>query len=446
MPAAPPVEEGYRPLSKRVIIAVIGLGVFGLLGFLLLAWRPAIPRIDPPAPTSFPAELIAGGQILAGAGFCVVCHTKPGGEPFAGGYGLETPFGTIYSTNITPDPATGIGGWSEAAFARAMHEGVARDGSHLFPVFPYDHFTKLSDDDVKALYAYFITRSPVSASTPPNTIPFPLNVRVFQEGWKLLFFRSGRYQPDTSKTAEWNRGAYLAGGLSHCGGCHTPRNGLGAEKVHDAYAGSVIDGWIAPALTDANPSPVPWTRSELFSYLRTGASPLHGVSAGPMSPVIHMGLGAVPDADVQAQAVYFADVDRSAARAPAVPAAVKTGLATSHFGSGQEYDPDARLYAAACMACHYNAGPVPRSVRPELALNSALTLPTPANFIRVVLGGLSLEDGGPGLVMPGYASAFTDGDVARLALYLRRTRTDRPPWADVDKQVAAIREQLAGPR
>jgi mono/diheme cytochrome c family protein len=384
--------------------------------------------------------------MLSGAGYCAVCHTRAGGEPFAGGYGLATPFGTIYSTNITPDPATGIGNWSEAAFARAMHEGVARDGSHLFPAFPYDHFTKVSDDDVKAVYAYIMTRPPVSTSPPPNTIPFPLNIRIFQEGWKLLFFRSGRYQPDTTKTAEWNRGAYLAEGLSHCGGCHTPRNTLGAEKVHDAYAGDMVDGWVAPTLTDANPSPVPWTQGELFSYLRSGASPLHGVSGGPMAPVIHTGLAAVPDADIQAQAVYFADIDQAAVRGAAVEAVVRSRLATSHLGSGQEYDPDARLYAGACIGCHYNAGPMPLTVRPELALNSALTLPTPANFIRVVLGGLSLQDGGPGLVMPAYASAFTDADVARLAAYLRRTRTDRPPWADVDKQVAAIREQLAGSR
>jgi mono/diheme cytochrome c family protein len=384
--------------------------------------------------------------MLSGAGYCAVCHTRAGGEPFAGGYGLATPFGTIYSTNITPDPATGIGNWSEAAFARAMHEGVARDGSHLFPAFPYDHFTKVSDDDVKAVYAYIMTRPPVSTSPPPNTIPFPLNIRIFQEGWKLLFFRSGRYQPDPTKTAEWNRGAYLAEGLSHCGGCHTPRNTLGAEKVHDAYAGDMVDGWVAPTLTDANPSPVPWTQGELFSYLRSGASPLHGVSGGPMAPVIHTGLAAVPDADIQAQAVYFADIDQAAVRGSAVEAVVRSRLATSHLGSGQEYDPAARLYAGACIGCHYNAGPMPLTVRPELALNSALTLPTPANFIRVVLGGLSLQDGGPGLVMPAYASAFTDADVARLAAYLRRTRTDRPPWADVDKQVAAIREQLAGSR
>jgi mono/diheme cytochrome c family protein len=428
---------------KRIVIGVAGVAIVGLMGFSALAWRPAIAPIDPPAAASFPTELIAKGQALAGAGYCAVCHTRQGGEPFAGGYGLRTPFGTIFSTNLTPEPETGIGRWSLEAFTRAMNEGVDRNGSHLFPAFPYDHFTKVSDDDVQALYAYLMTRPPVRASAQVNTIPFPLNVRALQEGWKILFFRSGRYQPDPSQSAEWNRGAYLAEGLSHCGGCHTPRNGLGAERVKDAYAGAVIDDWDAPALTDANPSPAPWTQSELFSYLRSGVTPLHGVSAGPMSPVVHAGLAALPDSDIRAQAIYFADIDHAAAREPVVEAAVKKALATSSLGGTQEYDPDARLYVAACIACHYNAGPIPLAARPELALNSALTLPEPSNFIRVVLDGIDVRQGGPGLVMPGYAAALTDTDIARLAAYLRRTRTDRPPWSDVEQKVAAVRQQAA---
>ena len=430
-------------MLKRIVIGVAGVAIVGLMGFSALAWRPAIAPIDPPAAASFPTELIAKGQALAGAGYCAVCHTRQGGEPFAGGYGLRTPFGTIFSTNLTPEPETGIGRWSLEAFTRAMNEGVDRNGSHLFPAFPYDHFTKVSDDDVQALYAYLMTRPPVRAPAQANTIPFPLNVRALQEGWKILFFRSGRYQPDPSQSAEWNRGAYLAEGLSHCGGCHTPRNGLGAERVKDAYAGAVIDDWDAPALTDANPSPAPWTQSELFSYLRSGVSPLHGVSAGPMSPVVHAGLAALPDSDIRAQAIYFADIDHAAAREPVVEAAVKKALATSPLGSTQEYDPDARLYVAACIACHYNAGPIPLAARPELALNSALTLPEPYNFIHVVLDGIDVRQGGPGLVMPGYAAALTDTDIARLAAYLRRTRTDRPPWSDVEQKVAAVRQQAA---
>jgi mono/diheme cytochrome c family protein len=179
----------------------------------------------------------------------------------------------------------------------------------------------------------------------------------------------------------------------------------------------------------------------MFGYLRSGVTPLHGVTAGPMSPVVRIGLSAVPDADVHALAVYLADVDHAAAREVATDAAVSKALATSALGSGAEYDADALLYAGACIGCHYNAPPNPLPARPELALNSALTLSEPTNLIQVVLHGIGIRDGGPGLVMPGYASALSDADIARLAAYLRRSRTDRPPWRDLENQVAAIRQQ-----
>jgi mono/diheme cytochrome c family protein len=183
----------------------------------------------------------------------------------------------------------------------------------------------------------------------------------------------------------------------------------------------------------------------LFSYLRTGVGPLHGATAATMAPVVREGLGlsVVPDADVRALAVYFADLNHAGAHEPGVEAAVSRALATSHLGNGQEYDPDARLYAAACMSCHYNAGPVPLPARPELALNSALTLPEPTNFIQTVLKGIGNTEGAPGLVMPAYASALTDADIARLAGYLRSTRTNLPPWTDLENQVAAIRREPA---
>jgi mono/diheme cytochrome c family protein len=432
-------------MLKRIVIGAGSLGIACLLGYLALAWRTAITPIAPPDMTSFTVDLITKGRALAGAGYCAVCHTRQDGPLLAGGLGMRTPFGTIYSTNITPEAETGIGRWSLEAFTRALREGVSRDGSHLFPAFPYDHFTKISDDDVKALYAYLMTRPPVRAVAPANTIPFPFNLRLLQEGWKILFFRSGRYQPDTSRSAEWNRGAYLAEGLGHCSDCHTPRNSLGAETA-DAYAGATIDNWIAPALTDGNPSPVPWTEIELYSFLRSGVAPLHGVAAGPMSPVIHGGLSAVPDADVRALAVYFAELDHAASRTGTIGATVNDVLARSGLGSTQEYDPDARLYAGACMGCHYNAGPTPLAVRPELAFNSALSLPEPTNFINVVLNGIGRGEGGPGLVMPSYAAALSDPDIARLAAYLRRTRTDKPPWIEVEEKIAAARAQRTSDR
>lgn len=419
--------------------------MLGMLAVALLSWRRAIVPIERPTPSSFPAALVAKGEVLAAEGHCVSCHTRPGGPPYAGGYGVNTPFGVIYGSNLTPDPWTGIGRWSLAAFTRAMHEGVSQDGDHLFPAFPYYAYTELSDGDVQALYAYLMTRRPVSATVPPSTLPFPLSVRFFQEGWKLLFFRNRRYQANPSKSAEWNRGAYLSEALSDCGGCHTPRNLLGGEEMRHVYAGAVVDGWIAPALTDANPSPLPWTADALFRYLRTGVSPLHGAAtAATMTPVIRDGLAlpVVSDSDVRAIALYFSDVDHARDLATDLGAMMRRAAAISSSRTEETYDPDANLYHAACLSCHANAASGPLPARPELALNSALTLAEPANFIEPVLRGIGSRDGAPGLVMPAYAAALSDAEVARLAAYLRRTRTTLPPWTDLEKKVRAARRDL----
>src|ERR1700721_2382931 len=260
-------------MIRRISIAILVSAWLMLTGLLLLAWRPSIAPIEPPSPSTFSVEMVAKGEALSAAGHCSACHTQPGGQPFAGGYRIHTPFGAIFGTNITPDPKTGIGIWSLEAFIRAMREGVARDGSHLMPAFPYYAFTKLSDDDVKGLYAYLMTRPAVNSTVPTNTLPFPLNVRAFQEGWKILFFRSARYQADRSKNAEWNRGAYLAEGL----------------------------------------------------WVRTGVTSLHGAAGATMTPVIRgaLALPVVPDSDIRAIALYFSGIDRASARANDVDATAR---------------------------------------------------------------------------------------------------------------------------
>ena len=427
-------------MLKRILLGLVAALAVGIVGFVVFAWRPPIGKIAPPAPSAFAPELIARGEVLAGAGYCSTCHTTKGGQPVAGGYPMKTSFGTIYSTNITPDAKTGIGAWSEAAFRRAMHQGVARNGSHLFPAFPYDHFTKLTDADVSALYAYMMTRRAVEAPAKRNSIPFPLNIRALQAGWKLLFFHPGRFELDKAKSVAWNRGAYLAEGVSHCGACHTPRNALGAEKRDKAFAGAPIDDWIAPPLTASNPSPAPWDQAELAVYLRTGISRHHGVAAGPMAPVVHDGLTKLPDADIQALAVYFADIDGAAGRASSLAPALQKAAAANRLNVGPQTLPAARLYTAACASCHYNGAGRLNPLRPDLALNSAVNLDDPTNLIRVVLYGVSAKDGAPGVVMPSF-TRFSDADVAQLAAYLRATRTDKPAWQNLDKKVAAIRAQ-----
>jgi len=432
-------------MIRRIAIAVVALFFLGLLGFSFLSWRAAIAPIDRPDPATFSAASVAKGEVLAAEGHCMSCHIHQGGQPYAGGYGVNTPFGVIYGPNITPDPETGIGRWSLEAFDRAMHEGVTRDGSHLFAAFPYNAYTELSGEDVKALYAYLMTRPAVRATVPANTVPFPLNVRFLQGGWKLLCFKSKRYEPDSTKDAQWNRGAYLAQAVTDCGGCHTPRNAIGGEKLRDTYFGAVVDNWIAPGLVKDNPSPIPWTREELFTFLRTGVEPLHGATAATMTPTIRdaLALPVVPDSDVRAIARYFSDLN-GWGNGQSDQAEVKEAIDTSSLGSGVNEDPDAVLYSSACMSCHYNRGAVPLPTRPELALSSALTLAEPNNFIEAVLKGMGDTDGAPGLVMPAYASALSDSDIARIGAYLRRTRTKLPPWTDLEKKVAAARKEMKG--
>ena len=416
----------------RILLVLVLL----LLAALFYAWEGAIDPVAPPDPQTFSAELVARGEMLAGAGNCGTCHSVADGAPYAGGRAMATGFGRVYATNITPHPEDGIGRWSEEAFVRAMREGVRRDGAHLFPAFPYTHFTRVSDEDLAALYAYFMTREPVAGSVPDDTLPFPLDVRLLQAGWKLLFFDGGTYQPAAERDEVWNRGAYLAEGLGHCSACHTPRNALGAERGNAAYAGALIDDWYAPALTAANGAPLPWTRDELFAYLRRGATDLHGVAAGSMSAVVHDGLARLPDADIEALAVYFADLAGAPERIE--PASVRDAMA------GLDGDhPGRALYAYACESCHYNAPGAPRALRPELTLNSAVTGPDPTNFLRLTLSGLGLGEGHPAGFMHGYADALTDADIVAIAGYLRGPAgTDTAGWRDLDARLAELRTAL----
>jgi len=442
-------QRGTLTLLKRAVGAAILAGALGGGGFLAYAWYPAIDPVAKPTASSFSNDAVRRGALVAVAGYCAECHTRQdlgGGPALAGDYAMETPFGAIYSPNITPDPETGIGHWSEAAFKRAMNRGVSRDGSHLYPAFPFDHFTKVSDQDVADLYAYLMTRAPVHMEHRTNTVPIPFNIRLMQAGWKLLFFTPGRFQPDPKHDDQWNRGAYLAEGDAHCGSCHTPRNALGAEKASHAYDGAVIDGWIAPPLNDHNPTPVVWTEEELFQYLRHGVAPLHGSAAGPMAPVPHQFLSKLPESDVRAIAHYYADIDHATAREGQDQAAVTAAMAHSKIGMiGPQTDPDARLYQGACAACHYNAAPGPVLGRPELALNNALWLDEPNNLFMVMLHGIGASEGQDGIAMPSFYTGLSDADMARIAAYLRRTRTTRPAWTDLERKAAEMRATLKTP-
>ena len=434
-------------MLKRILATVLVLAVVVIGGFAVYAWHGELAPMNASERPDFDAATIEKGRVLAAAGYCATCHTAEGGEPYAGNYPVVSDFGTIYASNITPAPDTGIGAWSPQAFRRALHEGVDREGRHLFPALPYDHFTKLSDQDVDALYAYLMSEvKPVKQKTRDNTLPFPLNLRFLQAGWKLLFVDFGRYQPDPDKSDAWNRGAYLAEGISHCGACHTPRNALGAEKGGQRYQGAVIDTWTAPALTSRNPSAMRWTAADLTQYLKDGADAYHGVAAGPMGPVVHAGIAELPDQDLHALGVYFADITRDGDSAPLPDpdySSVQASIEAGKPDPAWRLDNGERLYASACAACHYNdRADNLQPTRPDLGINSATRLDDPANLIHVILDGIPAQAGNQGVVMPAFRSALSDQQIAAIAAYLRATRTDLPAWPDLPARVGELRAHV----
>jgi mono/diheme cytochrome c family protein len=384
------------------------------------------------------AALIEHGRYLATAGDCISCHTRAGGEPFAGGRALDTPFGVIYSANITPDAVSGLGAWSETDLTRAMREGIARDGTHLYPAFPYTAYTKVTDADIHAIYAFLRSRKPVHYTPPKNAMPFPFNVRASLAVWNSMFFDQGRYVPDNSRSGEWNRGAYLVQGLGHCGACHTPRNILGGERdalalnggnYLDEIADEVVDGkitpmdertvrfWSAADLTSTRGGLAAWTVQDIAGYLKTGHS-ARAAAFGPMSEVVGNSTSHLEAADVRAIAVYLKSL------APAVQAAPSMASA-ARMKQGEI------VFTARCGDCHLPTGlGMPRSpstdaskTAPPLAGSAALQAPSPATLINVILYGAHERDSADGSwpKMSGFelSVGLDDDDIAALCTYVR---------------------------
>lgn len=429
-------RRGAFASVTAVIAAVIGIAT------AVLPWRSIAPIARPDA-SVYSAATIARGRQLAALGDCAVCHTTADGAINAGGRAIETPFGTIYSTNITPDVATGIGAWSYPAFERAMREGIHRDGRQLYPAFPYSHFAKTSDADLQALYAFLMAQTPVRADAPKTTLAFPFNWRPLMAGWNALFHRADVFEADATQSAVWNRGAYLVEGLGHCGACHSPRNALGAEKAGAYLAGGFVEGWEAPSLTSLSQAPIPWSEDELFAYLRSGESRFHGVAAGPMAPVVKE-LAELPDEDIRAMAVYLSSFNEKAIGKPeqnalAVKLETLTGTRTvSASALG------ARLYEGACAVCHAVGGAPLFGSRPSLALNSNVHSAVPDNLIQVILHGIASPVSSDLGYMPGFKDSMTDDQLAELVSYLRQQfAPGKAPWTGVQAAVSRVRQGIS---
>ncbi|MGI9277985.1 MAG: c-type cytochrome [Endozoicomonas sp.] len=432
--------KGSTPLKKWVSAAALSMA-----GLAYMAWplKSAIPPVARPAPDLYSAATIERGRLVAEAGDCAVCHTWQEGESNSGGRPFVTPFGVVYSTNITPDEKTGIGNWSFSAFERAMRHGVSRDGRQLYPAFPYTSFAKISDADMQALYAYLMSRPAVKAESPAAEMSFPFNLRPLMAGWNALYHDPKPFQPDTSQSPLWNRGAYLAEGLGHCSACHTPRNLSGAEKGGQAYfSGAMVDGWEAPPLNHLSKSPVPWTEQALFDYLKTGSAKNHGVASGPMAPVVK-GLGKLPEQDVRAIAHYVASFNKP----EATPESTVTPRLSAEAELQLRLSEGSRIFNGSCAACHTDGLDdsglhLWTQAGTELAGNTNLHSDLPDNVIQTILYGVqenSLDLPGQGM-MPGFKDSLNDQQVISLAHYLRaRFAPDKQPWTDVSDKVAQYR-------
>lgn len=405
--------------------------------------------------------LVERGRYLALAGDCISCHTRQNGAPFSGGRALNTPFGVIYSANITPDTDTGIGGWSEQQFARALREGIGADGKYLYPAFPYTAYTKLTDSDVAALYTYVRSLRAVRFTPPQNDMPFLFKIRALMAPWNAMFFSEGRYVPDRSQSSEWNRGAYLTQGLGHCGSCHTPRNLMGGERGSRALSGGAylddindeilgekvipmdertVRAWSSANLTSARNGLGAWSLDQIAAYLKTGHNE-HAGAFGPMIEVIANSTSQLSAPDIRAIAVYLKSLPPQTWETP-------TDLSDSRIKAG------AAVYTARCGDCHQPTGlgtpPVANApgakAAPPLAGNAALQAPNPATLINVILYGahggvLAAKSKGtwPWPKMNGFelSVGLDDEQIAALCSYVRASWGNQAGFvsaADVAKQ------------
>jgi mono/diheme cytochrome c family protein len=375
-------------------------------------------------------ETIAHGKALVEAGDCASCHTADPAKPFAGGKRIDTPFGGVYSPNLTPDRDTGLGSWNDADFYGALRFGVDPDGSRYYPAFPYPYFTKLTRPDIAAIRAYLATLTPFQNEAPAPELRFPLNYRVLMRGWNYLFLRPGILEPDQQKGTDWNRGRYLVEGLGHCGACHTPKNIFGADRRGYTYAGNPVEGWFAPRLDGAERSGLKsWSVDDITEYLQSGRNGKSHAD-GLMADVIVSSTSKMSDADVHAIAVYLKSLPAGPPEPPVTPppeASMKAGQA---------------IYARVCVACHEADGSGAPRIYPPLPGNALLQSADPSSTLRIVLDGAQTvtTPRAPNTgSMPAYSRELSDQQIADVSNYIRNSWGNAAPLVTAE-QVATARK------
>lgn len=399
-----------KKIVKFALVATLAVA-----GLAAAVWALNVrDEIDVKAPVAAAAPSdtqIARGAYLARAGNCMACHTARGGENYAGGHPIATPFGTVFTSNLTPDDNTGIGSWSSAHFWRAMHNGRSKNGRLLYPAFPYPNYTQVTREDSDALFAYLKSLPAVTQPNRPHALRFPYQSQAALAVWRALYFSPGVYQPEANRNAEWNRGAYLVKGLGHCSACHTARNVLGASSTDLDLAGGLIpmQNWYAPSLTSPHEAGVgDWDRQHIVSLLKNGVSPRASVT-GPMAEVVLRSTQYLNDDDLGAMAQFLKDLPAATPASSAVTAAMPSVKG-------------AKLYELHCAQCHGDKGLGVPNAYPALAGNRAVTMPSTVNLVQIVLSGgyAPATQGNPRPYgMPPFVLVLNDSDIAAVLTYIR---------------------------
>jgi mono/diheme cytochrome c family protein len=410
-----------RFLQVLAVLLVVGAGLYVFLN------RSDPSEGEAPVLAGAPADaaLLVRGEYLTKAADCIACHTVAGkGEPFAGGVPFVLPFGTIYSSNITADAATGIGGWSDDQFVRAVHDGVRADGQRLYPAFPYTSYTALSRKDVLAIKAYLFSLPKVNQPNRPADLGFPFNQRWAMGFWNAAFFKSERFAPDASKPPAWNQGKYLATALGHCAECHTPRNFAFAMKSGESLSGESIQGWRAYNITaDPKNGIGAWSDAELAAYLSSGHADGRGSAAGPMGEAVEHSLQYLRPEDTAALVSYLRTVPAKTGKDPVEidpkpPWAVAASAAAPAASTAEGHELGLRLFAAACASCHQWNGQGQQTSNASLLGTRGVNDPLGANVTQMILQGVNMRVHEREVYMPAFGKAYTDAEVAALANYV----------------------------
>ena len=379
--------------------------VYGLLAYLMTGAGMSLASED--------AAMLAKGKYLAKAADCVACHTAPGKEPYAGGVAFELPFGTLYSPNITPDRETGIGGWSDEQFVKALQEGIGPEGDHYYPAFPYTSYTKMPREDILAIKAYLFSLDPVEQSAPENDIAFPFNQRWGLYFWNLLFLDEGRFEPDPDRSEDWNRGAYLVTGPGHCGECHTPRNLFQAMDSSERLAGADLGGWRAYNISGSDSHGIgTWTEEQLVNYFRQGYAEGLGVAGGPMAEVVELSLRHLNDRDLRAIATYLKQTEPQATGLPRPTPLADTLAAPEQPGLGS------KVFAEACASCHQWNGEGNQSPAATLAGLKTVHDPKARNLMGILMEGNPASSLPVSHRMPDFGTIYNAYELSALATFV----------------------------